>query len=345
MNMSASSSCIAGDDDALLAMIHGGWASQALCAAAMLKLPDHLAAGAHTVPEIATAAQCNASAVSRLMRALASLSIVQDCGNDTYQLTAVGQRLRSGTQDSLAAQAQWFGRFCWPLWGELTESVQTGVSARVRANGQGGYEHLLADPEAAKVFNQAMRDLTRIVAASVVASYDFTDVGHIVDVGGGHGELLIAILAAWPKATGQLIELAHAVPGAQQCMIDANLCNRVTVDEGDFFAELPSGADVYLLKAVLHNWDDAHCTRILATLRRAASTHARLLVIERVLPDRVQPTVQHQAVMRSDLNMLVGVGGRERTAAEFTSMLRTAGFNSLNFIPLVGAFNLIEALR
>lgn len=333
------------DDDALLTMIHGGWVSQALCAAATLKLPDHLAAGARTLPALARATQCDASALSRLMRALASLNIVQDCRNDTYQLTAMGQRLRSGTPDSLAGQAQWFGRFCWPLWGELVESVQTGISARVRANGQGGYAHLLADPEAARVFNQAMQDLTRIVANSVVANYDFADVGHIVDVGGGHGELLIAILAAWPKATGQLIELAHAVPGARQCMADANLSGRVTVTEGDFFAALPSGADVYLLKAVLHNWDDAHCIRILATLSRAVSAHARLLVIERVLPDRVQPTAQHQAVMRSDLNMLVGVGGRERTEAEFTSMLHAAGFNSLNFIPLAGAFNLIDARR
>lgn len=332
-------------DDALLSMIHGGWVSQALCAAATLKLPDHLAAGATTVPALARAAQCDASALSRLMRALASLNIVQDCGDDTYQLTPMGQRLRSDTPDSLSAQAQWFGRYCWPLWGELVDSVQTGVSARVRANGQGGYAHLLADPEASKVFNQAMQNLTRIVASSVVATYDFTDVAHIVDVGGGHGELLIAILAKWPRATGQLIELAHAIPGARQCMIDADLSDRVTVDEGDFFAELPSGADAYLLKAVLHNWDDAHCARILTTLSRAASTHARLLVIDRVLPDRVQPTVQHQAVTRSDLNMLVGVGGRERTAAEITSMLRTAGFNSLNFVPLAGAFNLIDARR
>lgn len=230
MNREVSPSYVARDDDALLTMIHGAWVSQALCAAATLKLPDHLAAGADTLPALARATQCDASALSRLMRALASLNIVLDCGNDSYQLTNMGQRLRSDTADSLSAQAQWFGRYCWPLWGELVESVRTGISARVRGSGQGGYAHLLTDAEAAQVFNQAMQELTRIVASSVVANYDFTAIGHIVDVGGGLGELLIAILAAWPKATGQLIELAHAVPGARQCMVDANLTGRVTVN-------------------------------------------------------------------------------------------------------------------
>ncbi len=343
--MNAGPSCVAGDDDELLAMIYGGWVSQALCAAVTLKLPDYLAAGARTAAALAAAARCNADAVSRLLRGLASLNIVRDGGDGTFELTAIGQRLRSDTANSLSGQAKWFGRYCWPLWGELTESVQTGVSARVRASGRGGYAHLLTDPGAAEVFNRAMQDLTRIVASSVVAKYDFSNVGHIVDVGGGHGELLIAILVRWPKATGQLIELAHALSGAQRCVIEAGISDRVNVDEGDFFTELPSGGDAYLLKAVLHNWDDANCARILATLSCAMSAHSRLLVIERVLPDRVQPTTQHQAVARSDLNMLVGVGGRERTKAEFSSLLQAAGFGALSFTPLAGAFNLIDARR
>jgi len=333
------------DTDAILAMIYAGWESQAICAAVTLKLPDHLAAGATSARALATAAQCNLDGVSRLLRALTSLNVVHVDEHGTYALTASGKRLRTGTPDSLAGQAQWFGRFCWPLWGELAESVKTGVSARVRAGGSGGYGHLLADPEAARVFNLAMRDITRIVAGSLVAAYDFAGVRHIVDVGGGHGDLLAAVLRALPEATGQLIELAHALPGARQRMVEAGLENRVVVQEGDFFTSITAHADAYLLKAVLHNWDDAHCGRILATIGRAMSSRSRLLIIERLLPDQMQPVPQHQAVARSDLNMLVGLGGRERTVAELTSLLQVAGFDSVRVLPLSGAFSLIDARR
>lgn len=338
-------SAVAVDAEALLAMIHGGWASQAVCAAVTLRLPDHLAAGPHTPAALARAAHCHVDSLSRLLRALASLDIVHDCADGTYMLSATGQYLRSDSLNSVAGQAEWFGRYSWPLWGELVESVQTGVSARVRANGSGGYGHLLANPGAAEVFNRAMRDLTRIVASSVVSAYDFSGVRTIIDVGGGHGELLVAILTAWPKTEGTILELAHAIPGAREHVRDAGLGHRCSAEQGDFFTEIPAGADVYLLKAVLHNWDDDHCSRILRTLSRAATAHARLLVIERVLPDRVQPTALHQAVARSDLNMLVGVGGRERTQSELTSMLQDAGFGAVTFTPLSGAFNLIEARR
>ncbi len=323
-------------------MIHGGWMSQALCSAVQLGLPDRLAAGGQSVAALAASLHCNPDALRRLLRGLTSLGIVAEQGHDGYTLAPLGHRLRCDTPDSLGAQALWFGRYSWPLWGELVDSVRTGLTRRERRLGQQGYAHLDSDPEAARVFNLAMVQLTRMVAAAVASSLDFTAVRRFVDVGGGYGELLVACLAANPHASGTLLEIAHALPGGQRHLDDAGLAARAVAQEGDFFVAIPDGADVYLLKAVLHNWDDAQCGVILANVRRAMAPHARVVVVERVLPDSIAVSAAHQAVVRSDLNMLVGLGGRERTRGEFAALLGAAGFSEPSFRPVAAGFCAIE---
>jgi hypothetical protein len=326
----------------LLEMINSGWISQALSTAAELGLADHLAEEDLSATSLARKLNVNLDAVHRLMRALASLAIVQEQEDGTFQLMALGQRLRSDVSDSLNAQAQWFGRFTWPFWGELTESVRTGIGGRQRQKGQVSYDHLQQDADAAKIFNRAMIELTRLVAQGVLAACDFTGVKRIVDVGGGHGELLAALLDAYPQMQGCLVDLAHAVDGAKLHLTDAGLSDRVVVEQGDFFVKVPDSADVYLLKAVLHNWDDNHCIAILATVRSAMHQGSRMILVERVLPDRVEVCTDHQSVLRSDLNMLVGLGGRERTASEFTVMLIANGFTAPRFLPAAVGFFAIE---
>jgi hypothetical protein len=251
----------------LLEMIHAGWTTQVLCCAVQLGLPDRLSSGVRSVAKLAADLNCNPEALRRLLRGLASLAIVTERGSDGYTLAPLGQRLRSDVPDSLCAQAEWFGRYAWPLWGELADSVRTGLSSRERRLGQNGYVHLDADRAAARVFNLAMVQLTRLVATSVASALDFTEVRRFVDIGGGYGELLVACLAANPRANGILLEMAHAVPGGQQHLDQAGLGDRAVAQEGNFFADIPPGADVYLLKAVLHNWDDTQCGAILANVR------------------------------------------------------------------------------
>jgi hypothetical protein len=330
----------------LLELIHGGWTSQAVCAAVELGIADGLQDGGLTVSQLATRLPCDADALLRLLRALASLDIVAEGAGGVFVLTALGQCLRSDVPDSLhaQAQAQWFGRYSWPLWGQLSDSVRSGLSGRQRLPEHYGYSHLQADPEAAAVFNLAMAQLTRLVAAAVATACDFSEAEHFVDVGGGYGELLVAcMLRARSDAKGILMEMAHAVAGAQRHLQNAGLAARAEAQEGDFFVAIPAGADVYLLKAVLHNWDDARCDVILANVRCAMAPHARLVVVERVLPERMAPTAAHRAVARSDLNMLVGLGGRERTQGELTALLRAAGFPQPSFKPAAAGFYAIEA--
>jgi len=320
----------------LLDLIHAGWTSQAVCAMVELHLADHLAVKVHTRASLALACGCDEGSLGRLLRALQSLELLDADGEGLFRLTPLGQHLRADGAESLDAQALRFARYSWPLWAGLTDSVRSGRTVRDRQRSQAGYRHLEADAEAARVFNQAMVQLTRLVAASVAAQCDFEGVREIMDVGGGHGELLCACLAACPQARGRVLEMSHAVPGARAHLAAAGLASRAVAEAGDFFADIPRGADLVLLKAVLHNWGDAHCAAILQTVRRALPPQGRLLVVERVVPEPVLPTAAHRMVVRADLNMLVGVGGRERTAAQFKQLLREADFELVSIMPVHG---------
>lgn len=331
--------------DPLLQLIHGGWTSQVICTAAELGLADYLSEGPQTLRQLATSAQCDTPSLERLLRALLSLGIVTLTPDGQYAATVLGLRLRQNASDSLNAQARWFGQHSWRLWGELTESVRTGVSARARQSGKEGYADFEDSPDAAQLFNRAMCELTHVVALSMVDAYDFSQAGRLVDVGGGHGELLIPILQANRHARGTVVDLRHALDGAQRHLAVAGLADRIDVIEGDFFAALPGDGDIYLLKAILHNWDDRRCELILATLHRSMPVRSKLLIIERVVPDVIDMNPQRQAVCRSDLNMLVGRGGRERTRAEYTSLLERSGFSTPELIHLVEGFSAIETER
>ncbi len=333
------------DVDPLLQLIHGGWTSQVICTAAELGLAELLSTGQKTLQQLASSTRCDQHALERLMRALVSLGIVSVTKDGQYAMTALGDRLRPDAPDSLNAQAQWFGLHSWPLWGDLTESVRTGVSARQRRSGHEGYVDFERTPQAAQLFNRAMCELTRVVARSLVNKYNFLQATKIVDIGGGHGELLIPILLANKQAHGVLVDLEHALEGARQHLAAAGLDKRTEVIEGDFFAGVPGGGDVYLLKAVLHNWDDDRCALILSTLHRDMPANSRLLVIERVLPENIDGSTLQQAALRSDLNMLVGRGGRERSRAEFTSMLGQTGFAATHLLSLAEGFSVLEAVR
>lgn len=327
----------------VLDLIGASWMSQAICAAAELGIPDLIAGGCQSIDELASAARCHRESLQRLLRALATLGLCSETEDGSFTLTSSGLLLRSDDPSSMRANAIWWGRYLWPVWAGLADSVRSGSSVRERRTGQKGFAHVESDPEAAAVFNCKMSELTRLAVGEIMRVYDFAQVRRLIDVGGGHGELLAQLLAAYPCMRGVLLELPHAVGIARERMINAGISGRCECVVGDFFDAIPGGADVYLMKNVLHNWNDERCVHILGNCRRAMSADARVVLVEWVKPPRCGVTAMDQAIARTDLNMLVGMGGRERSQAEFDALLRAAGLEAVQFHPTAMDFWVIEA--
>lgn len=327
----------------LLDLIGGNWATQAIGVAARLGLADQVARGVTQPQALAQACACDTDALWRLLRGLAALGVLRLDAAGHCSLTRTGELLCRDAPLSLNAHAQWWSQQAWSVWSDLMGSVRTGDSARRRAQGLSGFEHLEADAQAARLFHRSMAELTRLVAADLADSSAVPDAGVVMDLGAGHGELLIEVLRARPGLRGVLFDRAHAVDGAQACLQQAGLQHRVAVVAGDFFEALPRPVDLVLLKSVLHDWNDHDATRILERASGALAPGGRVLVIERVMPDHVQDLPDHRTTARSDLNMLVGLGGRERSLANYDVLLQAAGLQRRQTLPAGSAFSVIEA--
>jgi orsellinic acid C2-O-methyltransferase len=330
--------------DRLLALINAGWTTHAIHAACVLGLPTLMAGGAHTVASLADAAPCHAASLRRLLRALVTLDLCRELEDGRFELTPLGALLRPDHAQSLHAWALLNGSAGWAArWSELDQSVRSGTSHRLRTTGSDGFAYLRGDAAAATVFNRAMVEVTRRVAREVLRLIDFSAARCIVDVGGGHGELLSAILRAHPDARGVLFDLPHAIDCAAAALESAGVGERCECVAGSFFDGVPAGGDAYLLKSVLHNWDDERCAAILRRCREAMSPRARLYVVERVVPERLGTSARDQSIARSDLNMLVALSGRERGEAEFGALLRAAGCTVERRAASGGEWDVIEA--
>ncbi len=329
----------------LIEMISASWMSQAVCAAAELGIADQLASGAKDVDDLARRAQSHPGSLRRLMRSLASLGLCAECDDGLFELTPTGELLRTDAAQTLHAWAIWWGRHRWPLPGELTECIRTGRGPRQRTADSGGRAYVDEDASGAEVFNQAMVELTRLTAAEVMRVRDFSAVARLVDVGGGLGEMLAALLAVHPQMQGTLFDLAPAIAGAAGHLTRAGVAERCELVAGSFFESVPGGADVYLLKSVLHSWSDEHCRAILRNCRRAMTSDASLVLVERIMPARMRSGSAERSAARSDLHMLLGSGGLERTQAEFAELLADSGFGDVAFVPTNLDHWVIEAAR
>lgn len=329
---------------ALIEMISASWMSQAISAAAELGLADLLAHGARSTEALAVQAGCHPPSLHRLLRSLASLGLLSECDDGAFTLTTLGALLQAEAPHTVHAWAQWWGRHRWPLPGELVDAIRSGTGPRRRVAGSGGSATRESDTPAAAVFNRAMVELTRIVAAEVLRVRDFSAVTHVVDVGGGWGEMLAVLLSHHPQMRGTLLDLPGAIAGAAAHLARAGVAGRCQLIAGSFLDAVPAGADLYLLKSVLHSWDDAHCRRILGNCRRAMADGATLVLVERVMPARMSGAAGDWAVARSDLHMLLGSGGLERTQDELQVLLADAGFQPPSFVAAGPDHTLIEAL-
>lgn len=323
----------------------GGWVSQTVSVAAELGVADELASGPRPVDQIAQAVGAHAPSLYRLLRALATVDVFQELSGRRFALTALGELLRSDVPGSMRSWALLLGQpFHQNAWNRLTDSVRTGEPAFDRVHGRTMFDHFGDHPEDAELMNAAMTAISSQFVTPVVERYDFSGFGTVVDVGGGHGALLAAILTANPKAGGILYDLPHVIAGAEPRIAAAGIGDRCECVAGDFFDSVPPGGDAYLLSNIIHDWDDDRCVRILANCRTAMADDGRVLLAEVLLgdhPDSDEPSLP----VWVDLEMLAMTsGGRQRTKTELGQLLARAGLRLSRTVPTGGAFAVLEAV-
>jgi len=329
----------------LLAMLDGGRVVQALYATAALGIADALGSGTKDGGALAAAVGAEAASLRRLLRALVSLGVVDEELEGRFRLTPLGALLRADVPDSLrAAVLLYGGRRHWTSWGRLTDSVRTGKPAFGAPAPDVFVEMARRDPEGAALFNDAMTALSGPVRAAVLDAYDFSRFRSVVDVGGGHGALLSSLLIAHPDLRGVLFDIAPVIDGARAPIAAAGLADRCELVAGDMFAAVPRGGDAYLLKWVVHDWDDEASVRLLTRCREAMAAHARLLIVERVVPEAGAAVETARASFLSDLNMLVLSGGRERSEAEYRGLLSAAGLDLVRIVPTTTPSCILESI-
>lgn len=319
------------------------WRTQALCVAASLGLADLLAAGPRTSADLAGASNTDPEALHRLLRALGTIDFCRERADGSFELTDFGALLQEKSPHSQRAWTIWWGRYLWPVWEHLLYSVQTGASARKMLQGTEGFAHLEQDRDAAAIFNRAASDLSRAIAGNLVRCYDFGGLRRVVDIGGGHGLLLLTILQNNPEARGVLFDLPHAIEGARRHVEEFGLTGRCELVAGDFFCAVPEHGDAYILKNVIHDWDRERSLQILRNCRQAMRVGARLLVIETIIPEQMGTSAADQAIARSDLTMLIAHAAQERSEAEYRGLLAAAGFAVSRVLAVAPGLSLIEA--
>lgn len=326
---------------AMMEMILTAWTTQAITAAADLGIADALADGPLSAGEVAAALNADADAVNRLLSTLSSRGIFRRRRDGRYEINALADTLRSDAEVSLAAMARFLG--CpqhREHWSHLTDAIRTGEPVVPKLRGKPMFEYLADDPEFAEIFNNAMTSFSELAIAPVTAGYDFSPYTTIVDVGGGHGRLLSAILEATPGARGVLFDLPQVLRGAPAVLAERRIHDRVDVVSGSFFDAIPEGGDAYVMKNVIHDWPDDDAVRILGNVRKAAAAGKKVLLVEFVIPshDREFPG---KVV---DLEMLVVAGARERTADEYRRLLSHAGFRMTRVVQTASPMSVVEAV-
>jgi hypothetical protein len=331
---------------ALLRTFTGYPMAQVVHVAVQLGLADALADGPRGVEELAAATDAHAPSLARLVRALAALGVVAQEPDGRVSLTELGAPLRTGAPGSvrdtvLMLVSEWY----WRSWGDLLYSVRTGEPAFDRAFGMSNFEYWEHDAEAGAIHDAFFTAMARSTTAPLVAAYDFSRCGTVVDVGGSNGPLLAGILRANPGLRGVLFDLPQVVAGAAPVLSEAGVADRCAVVGGSFFESVPAGGDAYVLKYVIHDWDDARAAAILRRVREAIAPEGVLLLIEQVLPERMEADATALQRARVDLQMLLMTpGGRERTEGEYRSLLRGAGFELRRVVPTESPFSILESV-
>ncbi len=326
-------------DVILMQMLFGAQMQRSVCLASRLGIPDLLATQSQTAEELADKTGMNAPSLYRLLRTLASIGVFSETADRKFELTPISSLLRSDVPNSVRDFAVMMGEdWIWQALGELPYSVETGGVAHEKVQGMGSFEFFQKNEEAGKVFNAAMTNFTRAIIPAVIEGYDFSGVNRLVDIAGGHGLLLAGILKANPHLQGVLFDLPFVIEGAGEMLQKEDVSDRVELASGDFFESVPAGADAYMMKHIIHDWDDESSIKILQNIRSAMNEKGKVLIIEMVVPEGNEPHPSKAL----DMLMLVMEGGKERTKDEYGKLLDATGFKLTRIIPTKSPYSLIE---
>ena len=325
---------------ALFQMAVSYWVSQAVYVAAKLGIADLLSEGPKSSGELAATTGADPPSLFRLMRALASLGIFSHTGSDYFALSGLGESLQSNAPGSLRAMVITLGEIHYQACGSLLHSVQTGSSGFTHVFGTNLFEYLEQEADAADAFNQGMTNLSSMLSYAVLCAYDFSEISHIMDIGGGQGTFLRNVLKFHPQVKGTVFDVPSTVEKARRLPCTGADGDRLLFASGNFFDSVPAGADAHILCRVVHDWDDARAITILKNCHKAITGGGRLLLVEMVVPDGNANCFSKLL----DLNMLVMNGGRERTKPEFRSLLDAAGYKLTKIVRTLAPQSVIEAV-
>lgn len=324
----------------ILQIITNFWTSRAVYVFAKLGIPDLLKSGPKTVQELASATKMHARSLYRVLRALAGIGFVSATADGRFSQTPLSEILVTDAPGSL----RWFtvselGQEHYPAWGNLMHSVKTGEIAFDNFFGVDIWKYFEQNPEDGAVFNNSMSGVTAATNEEILALYDFSSFGTVVDVGGGHGGLISSILKANPKLKGVLFDAPQVIEGARPKIEAAEVADRCQTVAGDFFKSVPAGGDAYVMKWIIHDWDDERAITILKHIRNKMSRNGKVIIVDCVVPENNEADFSKFF----DLNMLVMTGGKERTEKEFSQLLGAAGFKLLRVIPTKVPTSIVEA--
>ena len=332
---------VAPPDEALMRMLFAPLGAQALHVAAKLGIADLLIDGPKNIIDLAQKTSSDESSLYRVLRALTSFGVFAEKPNRVFELTPSAELLRSDVNGSLRDIATFMGAdWHWEVWGQMLYSVQTGKPAWGKVHGKEVFPYFSENKQAARIFDEAMSSNTSLAIEALLKAYDFSQFGILVEVAGGHGRLLAAVLAATPALKGILFDQPYVVDGAVEHLKDLEIVSRIELQSGDFFVSVPRGGDAYLMKHIIHDWDDERALAILKNVKRAMNSGSKLLLVELVISSENTPDVGKFV----DLEMLVSPGGKERTAAEYDELFAQAGFKLTRIIPTESPYSVIEGV-
>lgn len=314
----------------MIQFVTGFWTSRAVFVAAKLGIADLLQSGPKTAQELAEATGTHAPSLYRILRALTSAGLFKRESDDRFALTPLSETLVTGVPGSV----RWFivselGQEHYPAWGNLLHSVKTGEIAFDNFFGMDIWQYFARNPADAAVFNDSMSGMTAAANEAITSVYDFSQFSKVIDIGGGHGGLITSILQKNPQTKGVLFDAPVVIEGARPKLESAGVAERCETVAGDFFRAVPEGGDAYVMKWIIHDWEDEKAIRILKNCRQHMQPNNRLIIVDCVVPENDEPDFSKTF----DLNMMVMTGGKERTAAEFRALLTAAGFELLRVIP------------
>jgi hypothetical protein len=327
--------------DALFRMISGYQLTQLVHVVAVLRIADLLTLGPRSAYDLAVQIGANGDRLYRVLRALGAVGALEELDGRRFALTPVSELLRSDHPESLRPMAIFLGGVSYRTWGELLYGVMSGETPAEKVLGMPGFAYLRKDTEAGEAFDATMTVISRRHVASIVEGYDFSDALTVVDVGGGQGMLLAGVLRANPHLHGILFDQPNVIASASHIFEEAGVSERVELVAGDFFRVVPPGGDIYMLRSIIHDWDDMPAATILANCERAMAEKGKVLVMESVI-DAGEKSV---AAKFLDVQMLVMTGGRERTVEEFEQLFAAAGLEVGQVIPVGVDGRIVEGVR